>query len=330
MKNCGRTESDRAHSLSAEDAHEFGDQVAPIGREHLQPALEALWGLNLCGGFDEAEATAALDHADPFVRLWAVRLLGAADIVFYDALVPGEILLFAQRAIKIAVGKRSGRRSTAQRFINKRLADAARTQRVVVRLKGGDPLLFGRAQEEITYLRTQGVRVEVVPGITAALAASASLGTSLTERGVARSVAFVTPRVGRGEPPSRWLSAAMAADTVAIYMGAHDAPAIVAALAGAGKPIDTPVVVLEGVSLQGERIAFGTLGELHELVPGGGGPVVIVLGEVYREHVAARQPVQRRCAARARAAAAIRRAPVGCRATQRPGRRSTLARARAP
>src|SRR4051812_36519935 len=224
--------------------------------------------------------------AADLLTLRAARLLAEADIVFHDALVPEAILALAVRAEKVPVGKRCGRHSTAQRFINKRLADAARTHRVVVRLKGGDPLIFGRAQEEIAYLRTQGVRVEVVPGITAALAASASLGTSLTERGVARSVAFVTPRVGGGGPPSRWLSAAMAADTVAIYMGAHDAPAIVAALAGAGKPIDTPVVVLEGVSLQGERIAFGTLGELAELVPGSGGPVVILFGEVYREHAA--------------------------------------------
>jgi uroporphyrin-III C-methyltransferase len=193
------------------------------------------------------------------------------------------VLALATRAERVAVGKRCGRHSTAQRFINKRLADAARTHRVVVRLKGGDPLLFGRAKEEIAYLQSQGIRVEVVPGVTAALAASASLATSLTERGVARSVAFVTPRAGTGEPPSRWLAAAMAADTVAIYMGAHDAPDIVSALAEAGKSLATPVAVLEGVSLERERVAFGTLAELPELVRGAGGPVVILLGEVYRE-----------------------------------------------
>jgi len=224
--------------------------------------------------------------AADLLTLRAAKLLAEADIVFHDALVPPEILTLAARAERVAVGKRCGRHSTAQRFINKRLADAAREHRIVVRLKGGDPLLFGRAKEEIAYLRTQGLRVEVVPGVTAALAASASLGTSLTERGVARSVAFVTPRAGTGEAPSRWLAAAMAADTVAIYMGAHDAPAIVSALAGAGKRLDTPVVVLEGVSLPGERIAFGTLAELPDLVPGAGGPVVILLGEVYRQQVA--------------------------------------------
>jgi len=106
----------------------------------------------------------------------AARLLAEADIVFHDALVPEAILALAPQAEKIAVGKRSGRHSTAQQFINKRLADAARLHRIVVRLKGGDPLLFGRAQEEIDYLRAHGIRVEIVPGVTAALAAGAELG----------------------------------------------------------------------------------------------------------------------------------------------------------
>src|SRR5919205_1864015 len=114
--------------------------------------------------------------AADLLTLRAARLLGEADIVFHDALVPHEILALAPQAQKVAVGKRCGRHSTAQRFINKRLADAARTHKVVVRLKGGDPMIFGRAQEEIAHLRSLGIQVEVVPGITAALAASASLG----------------------------------------------------------------------------------------------------------------------------------------------------------
>src|SRR5882762_6491045 len=118
----------------------------------------------------------------------AVRLLGEAEVVFHDALVPREILRLASRAAKFAVGKRSGRHSTAQRFINKRLADAARTHRVVVRLKGGDPMLFGRAHEEIRFLIENRIPVEIVPGVTAALAASAEAKVSLTRRGISRSV----------------------------------------------------------------------------------------------------------------------------------------------
>ena len=126
--------------------------------------------------------------------------------MFHDALVEDEVLDLAPRAEQIAVGKRCGAHATSQRFINKRLVDAAARHAVVVRLKGGDPMLFGRAQEEIDALAAAGVDVEVVPGVTAALAAAADLSVSLTRRGVARSVALVTPRVGEGETPHAWAS----------------------------------------------------------------------------------------------------------------------------
>src|SRR6266851_4992030 len=187
--------------------------------------------------------------APDLLTLRAAEILKRADMVFHDALVHPQTLALAARARKILVGKRSGRHSTAQSFINKRLVDAARKHRVVVRLKGGDPMLFGRAQEEIAYLRSQGIAVEVVPGITAALAAAADLGVSLTQRGLARSVAFVTPRVGVGEPASTWLQTVLAADTAAIYMGAGDAASISQALIAAGKSPTTPAVIIENASL---------------------------------------------------------------------------------
>ena len=111
--------------------------------------------------------------ASDLLTLRAARLLETADIVLHDALVHADTLALAPRAIKVAVGKRCGRLSSAQHFINKRLVDAAREHRVVVRLKGGDPMLFGRVQEEIDALRAAGVPFEIVPGVTAALAASA-------------------------------------------------------------------------------------------------------------------------------------------------------------
>jgi uroporphyrin-III C-methyltransferase len=219
----------------------------------------------------------------------AARLLAEADIVFHDALVPQAILALAPRAEKVAVGKRSGRHSTAQHFINKRLADAARQHRTVVRLKGGDPLLFGRAQEEIDYLRAQRIAVEIVPGVTAALAASADLGVSLTQRGRARSVAFVTPRTGAGEAESTWIQTVLAADTAAIYMGAGEALAISQALIAAGKPATTPVAVIENASL-GATVARGKLAELPQLAAKlSGGPVLILLGEVLSKAVSAAQ-----------------------------------------
>lgn len=220
------------------------------------------------------------------LTLRAARLLGEADIVFHDALVSREILALAAKARLVAVGKRSGRFSTAQHFINKQLLDAAKRYRTVVRLKGGDPMLFGRAHEEIAFLRKNSIDVEIVPGVTAALAASAEMRVSLTRRGEARSVAFVTPRVGEGERESRWVAAVLAADTAAIYMAAGEAAAIAQALIGAGKPARTPVAIVERASLPDAKVSFTTLSELH-LLEAPVAPALIFVGEVYREAAAA-------------------------------------------
>jgi uroporphyrin-III C-methyltransferase len=226
--------------------------------------------------------------APDLLTLRAAKLLAAADIVFYDALVHPDTLALAMRAQKIAVGKRCGKHSTAQKFINKRLIDAARTHEVVVRLKGGDPMLFGRAQEEIAALEAAGIRLEVVPGVTAALAGSAELGISLTQRGVARSVALVTPRIGDGEAPSEWAQSVAAADTAAIYMGTGQAGAIADALIMAGKSPKLPVAVVENASLPDVRITYTTLGALPSLVPGQpAGPALILIGPQFRARVAA-------------------------------------------
>ena len=220
--------------------------------------------------------------APDLLTLRAARLLERADIVFHDALVSAEILSLSRKAIKIEVGKRSGKLSTAQNFINKRLVDAARKHKVVVRLKGGDPMLFGRAHEELSFLKKSNIKVEIVPGVTAALAASAELGVSLTRRGVSRSVVFLTPRAGVGERPNEWARTALAADTVAIYMGAGEAEAIRRDLVGAGKPGSTPVAVIENASLPNAVVNFGTLQGLPGIAARGtGGPSLILLGEVF-------------------------------------------------
>jgi uroporphyrin-III C-methyltransferase len=221
--------------------------------------------------------------APDLLTLRAARLLERADIVFHDALVHADTLALAARAQKIAVGKRCGKHSTAQQFINKRLIDAAHKHEIVVRLKGGDPMLFGRAQEEIAALEAAGIRCEVVPGITAALAASAELGIALTERGVARSVALVTPRVGASAHPSDWAKTVAAADTAAIYMGAGQACEIVEALRNAGLPDSTPVAVVENASLAQARTLFTTLGALPQLATSGlTGPTLILIGAQFR------------------------------------------------
>jgi len=227
--------------------------------------------------------------APDLLTVRAVRLLGEADIVFHDALVATEILLLATRATKVSVGKRSGKHSTAQHFINKRLADAAQRYRVVVRLKGGDPMLFGRAHEEIEYLTGRGIAVEVVPGVTAALAAGAELGVSLTQRGVSRSVVFVTPRVAEGARPSGWEKAVAAADTAVLYMAASDAQGVKEALLRAGLRADTPVAIAENVSLPSSALFAGTLDELPQLAARlSGGPALMLVGQLFAALQAAR------------------------------------------
>ena len=222
--------------------------------------------------------------APDLLTLRAVRVLESADIVFHDALVHPGTLALAKRARRVDVGKRNGRVSTEQRFTNRALVEAARTHANVVRLKGGDPMLFGRAQEEIDALAAAGIAYEVVPGITAASAASASLGISLTRRGTARHVAFVTPRTGVGEAPTEWLDAAASADTVALYMAASQAREVSTQLIEAGRDTSTPVIFVENASLQGERRVATTLGDLRlRAAPAFEGPVLMLVGAVFAQ-----------------------------------------------
>ena len=230
--------------------------------------------------------------APDLLTLRALRLLERADVVLHDALVHPDTLAIAARARLIDVGKRYGKVSTEQRFIHRALIEAARTHDVVVRLKGGDPMLFARAQEELDALAAAGIACEVVPGVTAATAAAASLGASLTRRGVARSVAFLTPRVGPGEPPAAWLPAALGADTVVLYMAAGASQAIAQALIGAGKAASTPAALVESASLESERRIHTTLGALARApLPRADGPVTLCIGGVFALQPAAAVPI---------------------------------------
>lgn len=211
----------------------------------------------------------------------AMRLLARADIVLHDALVGPDILEMAPQAQWIPVGKRCGQRSSAQAFINKQLVDAARRHPIVVRLKGGDPMLFGRAQEEIAALQQAGIEFEVVPGISAAFGAASAMACSLTQRGISRSVCFLTPAVGQGEAPHAWAQPAVAADTVVLYMASRQAAVIQEGLLQAGLPADRPVALIENASLPQQAIHQAPLGRLAEIAEQlGGGPALIVIGDV--------------------------------------------------
>ena len=213
--------------------------------------------------------------AQDLITLRGARLLAAADVVLHDALVTPEMLELCSHAEKILVGKRCGQLSTAQQFINKQLVDNARKHAIVVRLKGGDPMLFGRADEELRALEEAGIDVEVVPGITTALAAAAATKQPLTKRGVSRSVAFFTSSTA---PELDGLVTTPNTDTLVQYMGGREAIATAQALLAQGRPASLPVVVIENVSRLDQRVIRLTLADLAHGLDAAHGPVLVMIG----------------------------------------------------
>jgi uroporphyrin-III C-methyltransferase len=191
-------------------------------------------------------------------------------------LVTGEILALCPQARKISVGKRSGQRSTAQTAINQQLVDCAKKYPLVVRLKGGDPMMFGRADEELRALEAEGIEVEIIPGITAALAAAASTRQPLTRRGIARSVAFFTSSTAPGHSEQTTLPDC---DTLIQYMGGKEAVITARKLLAQGRTPDLPVVVVENCSRANERILRLRLSELEQGLADCSGPVLVMIGE---------------------------------------------------
>lgn len=218
--------------------------------------------------------------ADDLITVRGARLLAQADVVLYDALVTPEMLALCAQARLISVGKRSGQRSTAQTLINQQLVECAQQYQLVVRLKGGDPMLFGRADEELRALEAEGIEVEVVPGITTALAAAAVTKQPLTRRGVARSVAFFTSSTAPDEPDHPALPET---DTLVQYMGGREAAATAARLLAEGRRPDLPVVVVENCSRADQRILRLTLGGLANGLDAAQGPVLVMIGEALQQ-----------------------------------------------
>jgi uroporphyrin-III C-methyltransferase len=210
--------------------------------------------------------------------------LAQADVVLHDALVSADVLALVPEAKLLNVGKRANRPCVDQRLICRLLVRLAGRHQTIVRLKGGDPGLFGRATEEIVACREAGVPVAIVPGVTAAVAGAAALGVSLTARGVSRSVAFVTPTTARGGANLHWAKAAAAADTAVIYMGAMQAGRVRASLIEAGLPSTRAVALVEDAKGRNERIVRGCLIDLPNLAAQvSDGPVLIVVGDVVAE-----------------------------------------------
>lgn len=216
----------------------------------------------------------------------AEKLIAAADVVFYDALVGQGVLdLIPAGTERISVGKRAGRHSKDQASINDLLLAAAQIGKRVVRLKGGDPAIFGRTAEEVDYLTAHGIYVQICPGITAASAAVASAGASLTLRGSARKLTFITAHARAGEPLELdWKAIADPQSTLAIYMGKAAAGEIATALIGAGLPPGTAAMIVENASLPNERLVQSRLDLLLVATSASvtDGPAILIIGEAVR------------------------------------------------
>lgn len=254
----------RAEALMAETLEQFSqsDQT-PVGAVHIVGA----------------------GPGDPeLLTLKAFRLIQQADIVFYDKLVSPEILDMVRRdAERVPVGKSKGEHLVPQDGIHELLIAAAREGKRVVRLKGGDPFIFGRGGEEVDALREAGIEADVAPGITSALGCAASARLPLTHRDHAQSVTFVTGHAQKGGVPDLdWPALARPHQTVVVFMGVGTAGIISEKLREAGLPGDTPVAVIENGTRENEKRAFGQIADLSSVIEARGikGPALLIIGAV--------------------------------------------------
>ena len=223
--------------------------------------------------------------APDLLTLRGLRVLRRADVLVYDRLVDRRLLDEApRRALRIFAGKTSGHHSLEQQEINALLVEHARRGCRVVRLKGGDPFVFGRGGEEALALARAGIAVEVVPGVSAAVAVPASAGIPVTHRGLSSSFAVVTGHEDTGKAESRvdWARLATAVDTIVVLMAAGNLPRIIEQLLRHGRSPDTPVALIRSGTTRDEETITGTLGDVLERAGAGRlcPPVTVVIGDV--------------------------------------------------
>ncbi|GIZ51266.1 uroporphyrinogen-III C-methyltransferase [Noviherbaspirillum aridicola] len=223
---------------------------------------------------------------DPdLLTIKAVKAIHAADVLLVDDLVNPDILAHASPSARIVhVGKRGGCQSTPQAFIERLMIAEARDGRCVVRLKGGDPFIFGRGGEERAHLLQAGIAVEVINGISSGLAAPAAIGVPLTQRDVSQGVIFVTGHGKHEGATPDWHSLARLDMTLVIYMGVARCAEIQSALLAGGKRADTPVAVVRAATTADQAQLITTLGELPQALVRSalGSPSIIIVGEVVR------------------------------------------------
>ncbi|MBS1189516.1 MAG: cobA [Rhodocyclaceae bacterium] len=223
---------------------------------------------------------------DPeLLTLRALRLIQQADVVLYDNLVSAEIMRLVPGSVeRVYVGKKRSAHTMPQEIINQRLVELARTGKRVVRLKGGDPFVFGRGGEEIETLAAQGVSFQVVPGITAALGVSSYAGIPLTHRDYSQACVFVTGHLKDGTTDLDWPALARPRQTVVFYMGFQGLPEICRQLIAHGLSPETPIAVVQQATTADQRSIIGTLASIPDLAQTASlrPPSLIIVGEVVR------------------------------------------------
>lgn len=222
---------------------------------------------------------------DPeLITIKAVNTLKTANVVLYDALINRELLEYAPQAEHIFVGKRKDKHRYSQDEINELIVKYARERGHVVRLKGGDPFIFGRGSEEINYARSKGLETAVVSGITSSIAVPAAVGIPLTQRGTSESFWVITGTTSQKKLSADVALAAQSTATVVILMGMSNLPEIVETFSRYGKE-DTPVSVIQNGTTENERSGFGTIKNIEKVVTENQlmAPAIIVIGEVVRE-----------------------------------------------
>ena len=261
-----------------------GNVAADVARGEL--ALARRTATRLLKSHESHKGHVALVGAGPgaadLLTLRAQRLLLEADVIVHDALVPAEIIGLGRRdAVRVSVGKRKGQHSASQEDINATIVRLGLEGKRVVRLKGGDPMTFGRAYEEMEALREAGITFEIVAGVTSASAAAADFELPMTLRGVASSIIFTTGHDLKGNSIPDWAGLAMKGATVALYMGRSVAGTVSTRLIELGLSPQTPVAVIENASRQTRHLLTGSLADLHSIqaMTSLKGPVLIFIGQ---------------------------------------------------
>ena len=292
--------SGRSRRISAYQFREF-QKIVSISRsdrqmstsrlslhaKHLLNTIDTVMNHNKCLGKVYLVGAGPGDPGLLTVR--GKTLLECADVVVYDALTSPQIMaMVSPYAELVHAGKRRGRHSMSQPEITQILIEKAQTHAVIVRLKGGDPFIFGRGGEEMEDLRAAGIPVEVVPGVTSGIAAPAYAGIPLTHRNYSSSVTFVTGHeaVGKYRPDVNWSAIARGSETIVIYMGVRNLPTIIEKLTQAGLDAQTPIALVRWGTRPEQEELLGTLGTIVERVEATGfeAPAIAVIGNVVNLH----------------------------------------------